>query len=66
MERLHNYVLHQNRVVPVWVPPAISPVSLAIILSTFVSIRYTEPPLIFYIVFPHNAFRLMLVDFWLC
>ena len=70
VERLYRYLQHHNRVVQVWVkfmlPPTISSVSVAVIVSTFVSIRFTELPLVFYVIFPYTAFTLMLVLFWAC
>ena len=70
VERMYTYVLHHNRVVQTWMkfmlPPTLSGVSLAVIITTFVSIRYTELPLIFYIFYPNTAFNLMLIIFWMC
>ena len=70
VERLYSYLLHHNRVVQTWMkfmlPPTLSAVSVAVIVSTFVSIRYTDLPLLLYIIFPYTAFTLMLVIFWMC
>ena len=38
---------------------------LTMIVTTFVSIRYTELPIYYYVVFPNTAFTLMLIIFWL-
>ena len=70
VERLYSYLLHHNRVAQTWLmfmfPPTLSSVSLAIIMPTFVSIRYTELPVMFYVIFPYTAFTLILVIFWFC
>lgn len=67
----HLYICHElyNRVCYVWVkfmlPPTIFGVSLTIIVTTFISIRYTELPFMYYIFFANTAFTLMLIIFWL-
>ena len=70
VERLYNYCQLHNRVVHNWLkfmlPPTISGVSTAVIVTTFVSIRYTELPLIFYVFYPNSAFNLMFILFWMC
>ena len=70
VERMYSYLLHHNRVVQIWfrfmLPPTVSSVSLGVIITTFVSIRYTELPLIFYVFYPYTAFTLMFVIFWVC
>ena len=70
VERMYYRVLHHNRVVQTWMKfmlsPTLSGVSLAVIITTFVSIRYTELPLIFYIFYHNTAFNLMLIIFWMC
>ena len=70
LERLYNYLQHHHRVVQNWiklmVPAAILGASLGVIVTTFVSIRYTELPLIFYVFFPYTAFNLMFAIFWVC
>ena len=69
LERLYICSELYNRTCGVWVkfmmPPTIFSVSLAIIVTTFVSLRYTELPFIFYIFFPNTAFTLLLIIFWL-
>ena len=47
-------------------PPTIFSVSLTVIVTTFVSIRYTELPFMYYIFFANTALTLMLIIFWLC
>ena len=70
VERLYNYCQLHNRVVHNWMkfmlPPTISSVSATVIVTTFVSIRYTELPFIFYIFYPNTAFNLMFIIFWMC
>ena len=70
VERMYYYVLHHNRVVQTWLkfmlPPTLSGVSLTVIITAFVAIRYTELPLIFYVFYPYTAFTLMFVIFWMC
>ena len=44
-------------------PPTIRSVSIAIIVATFVSIRYTELPFMLYIFFANTPFTLMLMLF---
>ena len=69
VERLYICTELHSRISSVWLkfmlPPTIVSVSLAIIVSTFVSIRYTELPLCYYVYFPNSAFTLMVNIFWL-
>ena len=68
----HFYICYElyNRVCYVWVkfmlPATIFSVSLTTIVTTFISIRYTELPFMYYIFFVNTAFTLMLIIFWLC
>ena len=70
VERLYNYVQCHTRIAQNWMkfmlPPTISSVSTAVIVATFVSIRYTELPLFLYIFYPNTAFNLMFIIFWMC
>ena len=70
VERLYNYVQCHHRVAHTWMkfmsPPTLAASSTTVIITTFVSIRYTELPLIFYIFFPNTAFNNMLIIFWVC
>ena len=69
-ERLYNYIQLQNRVVHNWMkfmlPPQLAAGSTFIIVATFISIRYTELPLIVYAAYPSTAFNIMVIIFWLC
>ena len=69
VERLYICLVHHFRVYSVWFkfqgPPTILSVSVAVIITAFVSIRYTDLPLILYIFYPNTAFNLMLIVFWL-
>ena len=70
VERLYIFLQYQFRVYTTWLkfqlPPTILSVSVAVIITAFVSIRYTDLPLILYIFYPNTAFNLMLIVFWLC
>ena len=70
VERLYNCLQCHFRVYRIWVkfhfPPHVLSISVAVIITTFVSIRYTDLPLILYIFYPNTAFNLMLIIFWLC
>ena len=69
VERVYICFELYNRVCYVWekfmFPPTIFSVSLTIIVTGFVSIRYTGLPFMYYIFFPNTAFTLMLIIFWL-
>ena len=69
VERLYICYELYSRVCNVWLkfmlPPTIFSVSLTIIVTSFVSIRYTELPFLFYILFPITAFTLMLIILWI-
>ena len=47
-------------------PPTIFGVSEGVIVTTFVTIRYTELPLILYMIYPSIALDRMFVIFWMC
>lgn len=47
-------------------PPTIFSVSVGITVATFVSIRFTELPLLVYIFFPFTAFTIIFVTFGMC
>ena len=70
VERLYICYELLNRINYTWLkfmlPPTIFGVSLTVIVTTFVSIRYTELPFMYYIFFANTAFTLMLIIFWLC
>ena len=70
VERLYICYELFNRINYTWLkfmlPPTIFGVSLTVIVTTFVSIRYTELPFMYYIFFANTAFTLMLIIFWLC
>ena len=69
VEQLYICYELYNRVCYVWMkfmlPPTICSVSIVIIVTTFVSIRYTELPFMYYIFFANTAFTLMLIIFWM-
>ena len=54
-----------SRWLKVMFPPTLIGLSVAIILTTFVSIRFTNLPFFLYIVFPYVAVTLMLIIFWI-
>ena len=68
VERLYFCLELYTRISCVWIkfmlPPTIFSMSLTIIVTTFVSIRYTDLPFMFYIFFPNTAFTLLLIIFW--
>ena len=70
VERLYICLQYHFRVYIVWIkfqlPPTILSVSVAVIITAFVSIRYTDLPLILYIFYPNTASNIMLIVFWLC
>ena len=45
-------------------PPALLSASLTVIITSFVSIRCTTLPLLFYFMFPYFAFTVLLTTFW--
>ena len=67
----HLYIcaelFHQafSRWVKVMFPPTLIGLSVTIILTTFVAIRYINLPLFPYIFFPYTAFTLMVIIFWI-
>ena len=69
LERFYNNVQIRNQTVQTWIrfmlPPTICAATATAIISTFVSVQYTELPLILYIFFPFIAFTIMTVIFWL-
>ena len=69
LERLYICLQHHFRVYRIWIkfemPPLLSSVSVAVIVAAFVSIHYTELPMILYLVYPNTAFNLMFMVFWL-
>ena len=68
-ERLYICWELYNRICCVWVkfmlPPTLFSVSLTIIVTAFISIRYTELPFMYYIFFANTAFTLLLIIFWI-
>ena len=70
LERMYIYLEHQLRLYTVWIklelPPTMLAVAIAITISAFVSICYTDLPPIIYLVYPNTAFTLMLMIFWIC
>ena len=70
VERLYICLQHHFRVYSIWIkfemPPLLSSISVAVIVAAFVSIRYTDLPLVLYLVYPNTACNLMFMVFWLC
>ena len=70
VDRLYVCLQHHFRVYSVWVkfqlPPTLLSESIPVIDAAFVSIRYTDLPLILYMVYPNTACNLMIIVFWLC
>ena len=68
VERLYICSELYNRICCVWakfmLPPTIFSVSLTIIVTTFVSLRYTELPFFLYIVYPNTAITFMFIIFY--
>lgn len=57
-----------HRIGQVWIrfyfPPWLLSLSSTVIVTMFVTLRYTELPLIFYVFFPYTAVTLMILIFW--
>jgi len=68
VERMYVELELFNRIVQEWIryyfPTWLLGLSAAVIVATFLSIRYTEVPLMIYILFPYYASNIMLVIFW--
>ena len=70
VEQLYICLQHHLRVYTMWVkfelPSTLLSVSAAVIVAAFVFIRYTDLPLILYIIYPNTTVNLMIMIFWLC
>ena len=68
LEKMYVQLETFNRIGQVWVrfyfPPFLVAASCAVILTSFVTIRYTELPLIVYVIFPYTAIIVMIIIFW--
>ena len=70
VERLCIYEELYNRICFAWLklilPLAIFSLSLTVIVTGFISIRYTELPVYYYIFFANTAISMLLIIFWSC
>lgn len=68
VERMYICMELYNRICYVWVksslPPNLFSICLTIVITTFVSIRYTELPLYCYMFFPNTAGVVWLILYW--
>ena len=59
-----------GQIAQVWIrfyfPPWLFVLSLGVIITSAVTLRYRELPVIFYVVFPYVGSNLMLLIFWQC
>ena len=70
VERLYICLELHNRICYAWVklilPLVIFSLSLTVIVTGFISIRYTELPVYYYIFFVNTALSLLIIIFWSC
>ena len=68
VEKMYLQLTLFNRVVHVWLrlvlPPAVFAISSTVIITLFVTIRYTQLPLMFYIIFPYVGLTVIFMMFW--
>lgn len=68
LEQMYVQLELFNRIAQVWIrfyfPPWLLAVSTGVIIAVFVSIRYTELPFLFYILFPYAGLNIMMLIIW--